>query len=173
MIPFLKASRGGRGRVWAGGGGVGELVGVGGGGGAGGLGGLGGDGRVGIGVGVAVWVGVGVGVAAGVGVGVGAAVGVGVGVSVAVGSCPVQATAKAIRTKLMNRISLWVITSQYSNCLHTFHKRLQVAHTGFEPVVSALRGRCPWPLDECAAKSWLGIVDSNHGFQIQSLTSYH
>ncbi len=26
-----------------------------------------------------------------------------------------------------------------------------VAHTGFEPVVSALRGRCPGPLDECAA----------------------
>ncbi|SVB07758.1 uncharacterized protein METZ01_LOCUS160612 [marine metagenome] len=26
-----------------------------------------------------------------------------------------------------------------------------VAHTGFEPVVSALRGRCPWPLDECAS----------------------
>ena len=25
-----------------------------------------------------------------------------------------------------------------------------VAHTGFEPVISALRGRCPWPLDECA-----------------------
>ena len=26
-----------------------------------------------------------------------------------------------------------------------------VAHTGFEPVISALRGRCPKPLDECAA----------------------
>ncbi len=26
-----------------------------------------------------------------------------------------------------------------------------VAHAGFEPAVSALRGRCPWPLDECAA----------------------
>ena len=25
-----------------------------------------------------------------------------------------------------------------------------VAHTGFEPVVFALRGRCPRPLDECA-----------------------
>jgi hypothetical protein len=25
-----------------------------------------------------------------------------------------------------------------------------VAHTGFEPVISALRGRCPRPLDECA-----------------------
>ena len=25
-----------------------------------------------------------------------------------------------------------------------------VAHTGFEPVVSALRGQCPRPLDECA-----------------------
>ena len=27
---------------------------------------------------------------------------------------------------------------------------LLVAHTGFEPVVSSLRGRCPRPLDECA-----------------------
>ena len=24
-----------------------------------------------------------------------------------------------------------------------------VPHTGFEPVISALRGRCPRPLDEC------------------------
>lgn len=29
---------------------------------------------------------------------------------------------------------------------------LLVAHTGFEPVVSSLRGRCPGPLDECAAR---------------------
>ena len=27
-----------------------------------------------------------------------------------------------------------------------------VAHTGFEPVISALRGRRPGPLDECAVK---------------------
>ena len=26
-----------------------------------------------------------------------------------------------------------------------------VPHTGFEPVISALRGRCPGPLDECGA----------------------
>src|SRR3990170_3639739 len=26
-----------------------------------------------------------------------------------------------------------------------------VPHTGFEPVVSALRGRCPGPLDECGS----------------------
>ena len=26
-----------------------------------------------------------------------------------------------------------------------------VPHTGFEPVISALRGRCPRPLDECGA----------------------
>jgi hypothetical protein len=25
-----------------------------------------------------------------------------------------------------------------------------VAHRGFEPLISALRGRCPRPLDECA-----------------------
>src|SRR5579883_1889673 len=35
-----------------------------------------------------------------------------------------------------------------------------VAHTGFEPVISALRGRCPWPLDECAS------------FVIGSISSY-
>jgi site-specific recombinase XerD len=29
-----------------------------------------------------------------------------------------------------------------------------VAHTGFEPVISSLRGRCPRPLDECAAHSY-------------------
>ena len=28
-----------------------------------------------------------------------------------------------------------------------------VARTGFEPVISALRGRCPWPLDERALES--------------------
>ena len=28
-----------------------------------------------------------------------------------------------------------------------------VAHTGFEPVISALRGQCPRPLDECAIYS--------------------
>ena len=36
-----------------------------------------------------------------------------------------------------------------------------VAHTGFEPVVSALRGRCPWPLDECATPvrpNWSSIT---------------
>jgi hypothetical protein len=27
-----------------------------------------------------------------------------------------------------------------------------VAHTGFEPVISALRGRRPGPLDECATE---------------------
>jgi site-specific recombinase XerD len=29
-----------------------------------------------------------------------------------------------------------------------------VAHTGFEPVISSLRGRCPRPLDECARDSY-------------------
>ena len=28
-----------------------------------------------------------------------------------------------------------------------------VAHTGFGPVISSLRGRRPRPLDECAARS--------------------
>jgi hypothetical protein len=34
--------------------------------------------------------------------------------------------------------------------LETFQNWVMVAHTGFEPVISALRGRCPRPLDECA-----------------------
>ena len=52
---------------------------------------------------------------------------------------------------------------------------LLVARTGFEPVISALRGRCPWPLDERAVKDrrWLGIEDSNLGLQSQNLSSYH
>ncbi len=29
-----------------------------------------------------------------------------------------------------------------------------VAHTGFEPVISSLRGRCPKPLDECATLNY-------------------
>ena len=29
-----------------------------------------------------------------------------------------------------------------------------VAHTGFEPVISSLRGRCPKPLDECATPNY-------------------
>jgi hypothetical protein len=32
-----------------------------------------------------------------------------------------------------------------------------VAHTGFEPVISALRGRCPRPLDECAKYDSCGV----------------
>ncbi len=36
-----------------------------------------------------------------------------------------------------------------------------VAHTGFEPVISALRGRCPRPLDECATY----ILAGGEGFE--------
>ena len=35
---------------------------------------------------------------------------------------------------------------------------LLVAHTGFEPVISALRGRCPRPLDECALLGFLPLL---------------
>ncbi len=49
-----------------------------------------------------------------------------------------------------------------------------VAHTGFEPVISSLRGRCPKPLDECATRIfWLGKKDSNLRLRIQSPLSYH
>ena len=47
-----------------------------------------------------------------------------------------------------------------------------VAHTGFEPVISALRGRCPWPLDECATKFWLPSLDSNQGYVVQGHACY-
>ena len=40
-----------------------------------------------------------------------------------------------------------------------------VAHTGFEPVISALRGRCPWPLDECATQ---GQFHSGWGSRIRT-----
>ena len=36
--------------------------------------------------------------------------------------------------------------------IRTRPKGKVVAHTGFEPVVFALRGRCPGPLDECATQ---------------------
>src|SRR5579859_2651597 len=35
----------------------------------------------------------------------------------------------------------------------TWVRAIWVAHTGFEPVISALRGRRPGPLDECALPS--------------------
>src|SRR5918997_1709575 len=34
-----------------------------------------------------------------------------------------------------------------------------VPHTGFEPVISALRGRCPRPLDECGVASGGGTPE--------------
>ena len=33
-----------------------------------------------------------------------------------------------------------------------------VAHTGFEPVISSLRGRCPNQLDECATGSDYTVI---------------
>ena len=40
-----------------------------------------------------------------------------------------------------------------------------VAHTGFEPVISSLRGTRPRPLDECATeKGWLGTRDTYRTF---------
>jgi hypothetical protein len=39
-----------------------------------------------------------------------------------------------------------------------------VPHTGFEPVISALRGRCPGPLDECGARR-SGDADQAGGYQ--------
>ena len=38
-----------------------------------------------------------------------------------------------------------------------------VARTGFEPVISALRGRCPWPLDERATTKHL--LAGDRGFE--------
>ena len=62
-----------------------------------------------------------------------------------------------------------------------------VPHTGFEPVISALRGRCPGPLDECGtrrrtgreyskrvrigpARAWsLGRPDPHHKFYFRPI----
>jgi hypothetical protein len=48
-----------------------------------------------------------------------------------------------------------------------------VAHTGFEPVISALRGQRPKPLDECARQfgwgSW--IRTRAHGFRVRCPTA--
>src|SRR2546425_7061245 len=44
--------------------------------------------------------------------------------------------------------------------LEAVHQGDSVAHTGFEPVISALRGRCPRPLDECAAFCLLAFFNS-------------
>ena len=49
---------------------------------------------------------------------------------------------------------LWIIKSiivSFSPILD-----LKVAHTGFEPVISALRGQRPRPLDECAMRKLAG-----------------
>ena len=46
-----------------------------------------------------------------------------------------------------------------------------VAHTGFEPVVSSLRGKCPKPLDECAVYGG-GLVPGLHPPDYQSLTEH-
>ncbi len=54
-----------------------------------------------------------------------------------------------------------------------------VAHTGFEPVISSLRGRCPKPLDECAthtnnpSSSQLGYLKSlsYHAYKGQAHTA--
>ncbi len=44
--------------------------------------------------------------------------------------------------------------------------RRVVARTGFEPVISALRGRCPWPLDECATHNrGVGQLAGDRGFE--------
>ena len=37
-------------------------------------------------------------------------------------------------------------------------RRELVPHTGFEPVISALRGRCPGPLDECGPVGAGGVA---------------
>jgi len=45
-----------------------------------------------------------------------------------------------------------------------------VAHTGFEPVISSLRGRCPRPLDECATSQT--EVKSSQKFTTQLLEKF-
>jgi hypothetical protein len=53
-----------------------------------------------------------------------------------------------------------------------------VAPAGFEPAISALRGRCPGPLDDgagmgrAAKRPWLPDLDSNQDYLIQSQACY-
>ena len=47
-------------------------------------------------------------------------------------------------------ISCYVYSKKASLASKKADKVTLVAHTGFEPVISSLRGRCPKPLDECA-----------------------
>lgn len=54
-----------------------------------------------------------------------------------------------------------------ANGLETVCMRIWVAHAGFEPAISALRGRCPGPLDECASLrplSYLALRDLSIAF---------
>ena len=44
-------------------------------------------------------------------------------------------------------------------------QRELVAHTGFEPVISSLRGRCPKPLDECAVLPRFINLAGDPGFE--------
>jgi hypothetical protein len=46
-----------------------------------------------------------------------------------------------------NHRMLWSGPQATTTC-----RGLVVPHTGFEPVISALRGRCPRPLDECGTR---------------------
>ena len=44
-----------------------------------------------------------------------------------------------------------------------------VAHGGFEPPISALRGRCPRPLDECATSDLLIVIGAMRTCQLESM----
>jgi hypothetical protein len=51
----------------------------------------------------------------------------------------------------LSAISCYVYSKKASSASTSgVDRRVVVAHTGFEPVISSLRGRCPKPLDECA-----------------------
>ena len=50
------------------------------------------------------------------------------------------------QASVQNHSVLWCEATATARCCGGV-----VPHTGFEPVISALRGRCPRPLDECGA----------------------
>ena len=52
-------------------------------------------------------------------------------------------------------------------------RRVLVPHTGFEPVISALRGRCPRPLDECGThrRSWPSLTRGSEPTQTWLVTT--
>jgi hypothetical protein len=64
------------------------------------------------------------------------------------------------------RLSKWLKETAFHSTLAIIKavKWTLVAHTGFEPAISSLRGRCPGPLDECATNTF-SLMAGEEGFE--------